>query len=239
MFGETFGTSTPWVLALHGWARSHADFAEVLGDTEEEGPIDAIAVDLPGFGASPAPDAPWSAKDYAAFIRPLLDEMGSRVVIVGHSFGGRVAVELAALAEDRSAALVLTGVPLVRVGRRRHPHIRYQIVRTVARTRFVGPDRLERARERHGSQDYREARGIMRAVLVRVLAEDYRSTLARLSCPVELVWGERDTAVPVEVAREALPALTVGRLTVLPGVDHFVPTAAPAALRAALVLHRP
>jgi pimeloyl-ACP methyl ester carboxylesterase len=237
-FGERFGTSPPWLLALHGWGRSHADFAGVFAATRDQQGLDAIALDLPGFGASPAPEEAWGAKEYAKFVRPLLDEMADGVVIVGHSFGGRVAVELAAMVDDQVAALVLTSVPLVRLGRPPRPRVRYRIVRSLAVAGIVSQGRLDKARERYGSRDYREARGVMRDVLVRVLAEDYRPALARVRCPVEFVWGEQDTAVPLAVARSALNLTAKGRLTVLPGVGHFVPTAAPAALREAAVRHR-
>ncbi len=239
LFGEAFGQAPPWVLALHGWGRSHTDFAGVLRSLDTGETIDGIALDLPGFGASPPPPEPWGAREYAAFIQPVLDEMDDRVVILGHSFGGRVAVELAALRGDRTAALVLTGVPLVPVARRPRPRLRYRMVRTLAGMGLVDQGRLARARERYGSRDYREARGVMQAVLVRVLGEDYRAALKSLHCPVELVWGDRDTVVPIEAARRALPAIAAGRLTILRNVDHFVPSAAPAALRAAVLEHRP
>jgi pimeloyl-ACP methyl ester carboxylesterase len=239
VFGETFGSTTPWLLALHGWRRSHDDFTEMLRGGAGEEALDAIAIDLPGFGASPVPAEPWGAPDYAAFLGPVLEEMTDQIVIVGHSFGGRVAVELAQLAGERTAALILTGVPLVRVRRQARPKMRFRTVRALAGMGLVGRRHLERARERYGSRDYREAQGVMRSVLVRVLAEDYRPSLARLSCPVELVWGEKDTVVPVDVARAALLAIADGRLAILPGIDHFVPTAAPAALRAAVEAHRP
>ena len=171
-------------------------------------------------------------------MRPLLDEMAGGVVIVGHSFGGRVAVELAAMVDDKVAALVLTGVPLVRLGQPPRPRVRYRIVRSLAGAGIVSQGRLEKARQRHGSRDYREARGVMRDVLVRVAAEDYRPALAAVRCPVEFVWGEQDTAVPLAVARAALNLTAEGRLTVLPGVGHFVPAAAPAALRDAAVRYR-
>ena len=90
VFGTTHGSGTPWVLALHGWRRDHRDFAATLDG------IDALAVDLPGFGATPEPDRPWGSADYAEAVAPLLDEVQQPVVLLGHSFGGRVAAHLAA-----------------------------------------------------------------------------------------------------------------------------------------------
>src|SRR5687768_10318163 len=110
LFGAVTGTDRPWVLALHGWRRTHADFAATLDG------LDAIAVDLPGFGNSPEPDSGWGAAEYATSVLPVLDELGPAPVVLGHSFGGRVAVHLAASAPDRVGALVLTGVPLLRRG---------------------------------------------------------------------------------------------------------------------------
>jgi pimeloyl-ACP methyl ester carboxylesterase len=95
------------------------------------------------------------------------------------------------------------------------------------------------ARRRHsGSDDYRAATVVMRDVLVRSLAEEHDGTyctaLRAVTCPVELVWGENDTAAPVEVARRALTLVPTARLTVLPGVGHLTPTEAPSAVRAAI-----
>ncbi len=55
-----------------------------------------------------------------------------------------------------------------------------------------------------------------------------------MSCPVELVWGGHDADAPVAAAEDAATVLADARLTILPAVGHLVPTAAPAALRAAL-----
>ncbi len=112
LFGSVTGSEAPRVLALHGWARSHRDFdAVVAGDGPE--PLPALALDLPGFGASPPPPAAWGAEAYAELVGRVLDEMGSPVVVLGHSFGGRVALHLAIQRPDVVHALVLTGVPLL------------------------------------------------------------------------------------------------------------------------------
>ncbi|HUQ39710.1 MAG TPA: alpha/beta hydrolase [Acidimicrobiales bacterium] len=232
LFGETTGTATPWVLALHGWGRSRSDFDTVL-----EG-LDALAVDLPGFGASPEPPEPWGGAEYAAAVAPLLDDLASPVVILGHSFGGQVAVHLAARHPDRVGALVLTGTPLVRRPKGK-ASTGFRLARRLYGWGVLSDDYMEKLRQKHGSADYRAARGTMRDVFVRVVNESYDDDLAALACPVELVWGADDAAAPLAQAEEAAGRIADARLTVLPGVGHFTPQAAPDALREAVLRHRP
>lgn len=226
------------MLALHGWGRSHSDFDTALTGLVETYPdIGAIALDLPGFGASPAPSEPCGAAGYSEMVRPVLDECGPRVILVGHSFGGRIAVELAARFGEAVEALVLCGVPLLRRTDRpaARPALRYRIVRGLHRRRLVGEGTMERMRQRYGSSDYRLATGVMRDVLVTAVNETYEDQLGRISQPVELVWGRQDDEVPVEVAERAAGLLADPRLTVLDGVGHDVPTEAPSALADAVV----
>jgi pimeloyl-ACP methyl ester carboxylesterase len=238
VFGGTWGTGTPTVLALHGWRRTHHDFAPVFG-VGGAGVPGAVAPDLFGFGATPPPPEPWGTEEYARQLLPLLDEPGllaDRIVLVGHSFGGRVAVRLCGLAPDRIDRLVLTGVPLLdRAGRRSKPAVAYRVARRLHHLGLLGESRLEALRTRYGSADYRAAQGVMRGVFVKVLAETYADELAGIGCPVQLVWGETDGEVPLEVAvraRELFPSAT---LLTLPGVGHLTPTEAPAALRDAIM----
>src|SRR4051794_26005869 len=124
LFGTAFGSGAPRVIALHGWARTHADFAQVLGGLDPD--VGAVALDLPGFGATPAPPDAWGGREYAEAVAPLLAELPAPPVILGHSFGGRVAVHLAAGWPDLVHALVLTGVPLLRMGAGRKPALRFR-----------------------------------------------------------------------------------------------------------------
>jgi len=237
--GAVFGTSTgegpPRALLLHGWRRTHQDFRAVADALAASG-VASVALDLAGFGATPPPPEAMGARGYAQALEPLLAEMARAgpVVLVGHSFGGRVATCLAARRPDAVDGLVLAGVPLVRsampAGR---PSRRYQAVRALARWHLVSQGRLERARRRHGSEDYRAATGVVRGVLVASIAESYEDELARLRCPVALVWGSLDMTVPLEVARAAEPLVAACSLEVLEGVGHLVPTEDPAAIAAA------
>jgi pimeloyl-ACP methyl ester carboxylesterase len=234
IFGETYGSGTPNVLALHGWARDHKDFNATL--TQPEPDIAAIAVDLPGFGGTPPPEEVWGTADYAAALEPVMASMAARVIVVGHSFGGRVAVQLANQVPERVAGMVLTGVPLFRAANAaRKAPFQFRAVKRLAKTGLVSETVLERYRERYGSADYRAASGIVRDILVRTLNEDYAEPVAGVSCPVELVWGDNDTAVPLPVAERIRDSLRNGaNLVVLPGAGHMTPITAPGELRAAI-----
>ena len=144
---------------------------------------------------------------------------------------------LAAACPDRVRGLLLTGVPLTAAPVPRASW-RYGVARRLNRLGLLGDERLEARRRRTGSDDYRAASGVMRDVLVRSLGETrdgtYLRALGEVRCPVELVWGERDTAAPLPGAADLARAPAGARLTVLPGVGHLTPTEASAELRSAL-----
>jgi pimeloyl-ACP methyl ester carboxylesterase len=239
LFGGLWGPGVPTVLALHGWQRTHHDFAAALDPGRHGGGPSVAALDLFGFGATPPPPEVWGSAEYAMRLMPLFEEPGTlaeRVVLVGHSFGGRVAVHLATLVPDRIERVVLTAVPLLdRQGRRSRPVVAYRLARRLHRMGVVGEARMEVLRNRYGSPDYRAAQGVMRGVFVRVLDERYVDQMAAIQCPVDLLWGEADTDVPLEVAERAQKIFPSARLQTLPGIGHLTPTEAPAQLRAVVL----
>lgn len=231
LFGDRTGDSPPDVLALHGWRRDRSDFSSLLAG------LDGVALDLPGFGASPAPTSPTGAAGYAAAVRPVLDGLADRVVIVAHSFGGRVACHLAVEHPDRVAGLVLTGVPLLHRTDRgtSTPPWTYRLARWAHGRGLLSDDRMEALRRSRGSDDYRNATGVMRDVLVTVVNEEYADLLPRIEQPVELVWARHDAAVPLEVAERACAMFPDAELTVLDDpAHHDLVTVASDELRAAL-----
>jgi pimeloyl-ACP methyl ester carboxylesterase len=233
LFGGRTGQETPRVLALHGWRRDHRDFNAVLGG-EGYGELEALAVDLPGFGGTPPPEEPWGSARYAEAVAPVFHDMAPPVVLLGHSFGGRVALHLTLQHPETVGGVVLTAVPLLRLGGSRRSPLGFRVARQLHRLGLVGETRMEAARQRYGSPDYRAASGIMRQVFVTLVQETYEDELSALSCPVVMVWGEEDTETPVAIGRRAAELPRRCRLEELPGVGHLTPLEAPGALRRAV-----
>ena len=68
----------------------------------------SIVVDFNGFGETPEPNRPYSVGDYAGEVLSVLEKENIEdTIIVGHSFGGRVALEICAKFPDVARALVL------------------------------------------------------------------------------------------------------------------------------------
>lgn len=226
LFAERTSLEPTEVIGLHGWARSREDLAGPLAG------LNALAVDLPGFGASPEPPEAWDSRAYAALIAEVLAGLDRPQVLLGHSFGGRVAVKLAAGWPELISGLVLAGVPLLRQQPAGiSPAWRFRVARWGSRHGLVSESRMEKLRQRYGSEDYRRASGVMRSVLVRVVNESYEEDLPRITCPVELVWGSSDTAAPLPMARQACGLLRNARLEVIEGGGHMTPLSAPDTLR--------
>lgn len=225
IFADHRDGDPPCLLALHGWGRDRRDMSLLLDATGYK----SVAPDLPGFGASAAPSRAWGAVSYAAALaEAVVGDNGAPYVVVGHSFGGRVGVCLAANYPELVSGLVLMGVPLLRLGAANRPSLRYRLIRASSRMRLLPPSRLEAARRRLGSDDYRAASGVMRDVLVRVVNEDYRAELERIRCPVALVWGAQDRVVPPLVASRAVEHIDqVALLTHVEGAGHDVHVDAP------------
>jgi pimeloyl-ACP methyl ester carboxylesterase len=228
LLAEKSGNSPPRVVALHGWQRNGTDFATIL-----EG-LDAVAINLPGFGVTPEPPSVWGSEDYANLVAIALAELGP-VIIVGHSFGGRVAVRLAARYPQLVKGIVLTGVPLVRLVPAPKASLGFRIVRSLARSGLVSQKALDRQRDKHGSPDYRAASGVMRGVLVRVISENYRDDLALVEAPVRMVWGENDTQAPADAGLAASKLIAKATFREVPGAEHLLEGDLAAAVREELL----
>lgn len=231
-------SANPVVLALHGWQRSARDFDWLLAEPalSESG---VVALDLPGFGGTAGPppgDQPWGTVEYAEALAKALDSKGwNNLVVLGHSFGGRVAVRLAARRPDLVAGLVLTGAPLIRQNRGagKAPLV-YRLARKLRKVGVLPEAVLEKARQKYGSADYRMAGPVLRPILVRTVNEHYEEDLAAIRQPVALVWGAADTAAPasqVDVLSDLLDAV---HQVVAEGHGHDTPRELPGELARAV-----
>ena len=216
LLAEVTGSTPPAVVALHGWMRTGTDFAPILTG------LDAVAPNMPGAStAAEPPTEVWGSPEYAELVADAIRPYGP-VVVLAHSFGGRVAVHLAANHPELVRGLVLTGVPLLRLQAAPPPPLGFRLLKRLAALGLVSQARLEAERRKRGSADYNAAQGVVRDIFVRLVNEDYRDALSRLTVPVRMVWGERDTSAPADAGLAASRLINGARFRVVPGAGHLL-----------------
>lgn len=202
------------VLLLHGWGQN-IQMMKPIGDNLCRNHRITI-IDFPGFGESDEPLVPWTIRDYAVLVEKLVKELGiKKPVVMGHSFGGRVAIYFSA--DNPIEKLVLFGSPCIR-----EETTLPLSVRILKKLKTLpGLDKLgEKMKKYIGSRDYKAASPIMRQTLVNVVNEDLASYARRIEEPTLLIWGENDTEAPIEGAKELEKIMIDAGLIILPGTHY-------------------
>lgn len=202
------------VLLLHGWGQN-IQMMKPIGDGLCNNHRITI-IDFPGFGESDQPLEPWTINDYAVLIEELVKKLDiKKPVVMGHSFGGRVAIRFSA--DNPIEKLVLFGSPCIRENNELPLHTR--ILKAIKK--LPGIDALgEKMKNYIGSRDYKAASPIMRQTLVNVVNEDLASYARRIEEPTLLIWGENDTEAPVQGAKELEKIMIDAGLIILPGTHY-------------------
>jgi pimeloyl-ACP methyl ester carboxylesterase len=222
------------VVILHGWNLSGERFAPLAVALRQQG-YRVFAPDFPGFGTAPPPDKPWHVVDYAEFLKDYLAaERIHEPFLIGHSFGGRVALKFAHLYPEDVHAIVLTGTP----GFSPVPTkklIVFMVLSKVGGMLFALPVlNLVADRARRflyyiaGAREFLRAEGVMRQTFKNIVRDELTNVMSRASVPCLLVWGEFDTIVPLPIARRMQEAIPNAILKVIPEADHGVPFKDPA-----------
>lgn len=224
------GERGPLVFILHGWGGSAASWVKVQELLADKG-FRVIVPDLPGFGKSDEPPSPWGVGDYAdwfqSFIRAITKSYNRHLetyLLLGHSFGGRVAIKLAAAHPPGLQKLVL--VSAAGIKKRVSP-----FVSLVAKTldwlfslpllrRFKPPLRAFSYRYVLRRTGYLKAQGVMKEVFQKVVAEDLQPLLKQIMAPTLIVWGEKDKLTPLEDARLMRREIPHAQLEVLKDIGH-------------------
>ncbi len=184
------------IVLLHGWGQNIAMMEPVGKRLHGLGRV--IMIDFPGFGQSDEPPRSWGVDDYVLMLRKILSDLDcDNPIIIGHSFGCRVAIKYAL--DYKVEKLILTGAagikPLLSLKTRGRIKV-YKVLKKFA-ILFKSKKLEESLKKRFGSADYRNSSSVMRATLVKVVNEDLSEHLSKIDIPTILFWGKDDEATPL------------------------------------------
>ena len=165
---------------------------------------------FPGFGGSDEPKEPWDVDGFADFFCRFMEVMQvKQATLIGHSYGGRVIIKLAAREsipfEITNIILIdSAGVLPVRTTAQKWKIRKYKILKKFLNLKLIYamfPEVIDDWRSRQGSADYRNATPMMRQCMVKAVNEDLTELLPKIRQEVLLIWGDQDTATPIRDAQ--------------------------------------
>lgn len=234
------------ILILHGWSKNLTgkSYSELQKILEQHG-FQVFAPDLPGFGSEPLrqqrrdrlldrrgngsfEQISLTLDDYVDFVKDYIGKKNlKKVIIIGHSFGGRIAAKLAVRHPELIEKLIISGSPLIKQPLSFKKKGLQYLARFGKQTLAVFPQKIQDALKKvlyHaiGEWDYYKA-GELKETLKNIIAEDTASLLPRISVPTLVIWGEDDTFVSVEVAKEIVKKIPRAQLKILPQAGHRIP----------------
>ncbi len=239
--------SGPAVLLLHGLGCDHTTWSPVIDTLAQR--FTVIAPDLLGHGQSAKPRADYTVGGFANGMRDLLTVLGiNRATVVGHSFGGGVAMQFAYQYPERTERLVLVASgglgpevsPVIRAvtapgfhqlaGVLTLPGLRHLSTATLRAAAATGVRQLRDLDEVAGVLETftdPHAREAVRHVVRGVV--DWRGQMITMSdraylteaMPMAVVWGRDDMAIPVKHANLVAELAPMARVEVIADAGHF------------------
>lgn len=202
------------IVLLHGWGQN-IEMMKPLGDPLSN-KYKITIIDFPGFGESEEPKTAWTIDDYSEMLGEIIKKLKiKKPTLMGHSFGGRVAIRYSA--DNKIEKLILFGSPCIRKQQSLSLKTKaLKKLKTLPGLNGIG----EKMKKYIGSRDYKAASPMMRQILVNTVNEDLSKYAKKIEEPTLLIWGDNDTEAPVEEARELEKIMIDAGLIVLPG-SHY------------------
>ncbi len=204
-------SENPKICFLHGWGGESNNWKNISGEFE------SIALDIPGFGKSVPFEKSFSPKTYAEYLIDIIPD--SVEIIVGHSYGGRIAVHLSRLKKYKK--IVVIASPLVKVDKTKDSISIFKVYKFIHKLNLISDEKLEKIKKKYGSEDYKNANKYLRDTLVMAVNDDLVQILPKIDTHVDLIYGEYDTTVLPQNGTTANKIIPDSDLTILPKENHF------------------
>ena len=218
--GQTF-------FILHGWGGSSESWVEAQRKIAEQG-FKVIVPDFPGFGKTKTPKKPWEVNDYVQWFKDFIEalEIKKPFFLMGHSFGGRVAIKFAAKNPEKIKALILCSSAGIKSERNLKRLLIFYFGRMGDYLFSQKPLRKFKNGARNvfyqviRQRDYLKAKEIMRETIKKVLAEDLVDYLPQIKTKTLIIWGKNDKIVPLKYAYIMEEKIPNSELIILPKIGH-------------------
>ena len=208
------------LLFLHGWRSDSTAWFLLLKELQKISGSEIIALDLPGFGRSEMPKKDFTLTDYCYTVEQFIEKQSLKnPVLVGHSFGGRIVIKLAAENSTHYPRVILVDSAGIKPKPKKSLNILAKAVKPFFTPSWMQP--LRRKIYHHlGAEDY-VATPRLQATYMRVIQEDLTPLLKKIIADTLLIWGEKDNDTPLRDGQAMQQAIKRSELHIIKNAGHY------------------
>lgn len=225
--GEQNGGDTLVVL-LHGWGSNIKLFDNLMNVISQKYPVTAL--DMPGFGLSEEMSEPWDVGQYTDFVIKFISGFNyKKVILLGHSFGGRVIIKMLTQRDIPFEVpnIIMVDAAGIKPKKTFKQKLRQRVFKigkwfyNLKIVKKISPKGLDNWRKKFGSADYNDASEIMKTTLVKTVNEDLTDYISKITADALLIWGENDTATPLSDGQLMEKLIKNSGLVTLKNAGHY------------------
>lgn len=214
------GSGKHFIVFLHGWGGCIDSFFWTKSYFED---FSLVYLDFYGFGNSPEPDKPLYVSDYAVELKNILNKFEIQsLTIVGHSFGGRVAIKFAFLYQHNYKDLKLFLIDSAGIKPQRSPlyYLKVYNYKRLKNKAKKSP-RLKQRLKNFGSDDYKKLSDIMKKTFINIVNEDLAVDAKFITASTIIMWGKKDTETKLYMAKKLHKLINNSKLFIFKNAGHF------------------
>jgi pimeloyl-ACP methyl ester carboxylesterase len=206
------------IYLLHGWAYQTEKWQPLL-DELKAACIKVTLLRVPGLTTQPLKKA-WNMDDYTRWLGE--ETKGKPVILIGHSNGGRIALNYAVKYPERVQKLVLIDSAGI-VASDAKTVVKRNVFKAAAKTGKLltkSPAARKVLYKLARVHDYEQASPVMRETMSNMLASDRRLDVGKVKTPTVLIWGRDDGATPLKQGQTMQQRMTNAKLHIIDGARH-------------------
>lgn len=212
------------IIILHGWQSSKEKWEKVKEKIEKNN-IKVLVPDLPGFKEENQISQPWDLNNYLNWLSNFIEKekksgnLKDPIFLLGHSFGGRIAIKFSILHPEKIKGLILVSSAGIKPEKSSISNLTpflkklYFLPGYIFFRKIFYKFIIKRT-------DYLNAKGPMKETFKKIVDEDLFPLLPQIKIETLILWGEKDKTTPLSDAYLMKEKIINSKLEILKGLSH-------------------
>ncbi len=211
------------LVIIPGWGGTKQTWNEFVKIAQNH--FEVFCLEMPCFGNNPCPNVVWGVDEYTDYVAKEIINL-EKPIILGHSFGGQIAVNLVSHKKNVCSKLILSGAAVIRP-KNNFKKVCFLLPAKIGKLIFSLPilNKMEKLAKKvlykiADSPDYDRTEGIEREIFKKVTHQSQKEKLQDIQVPTLIIWGSHDNYVPLAEGKIIASLIPNASLKIIEGGKH-------------------